>query len=140
MVNLGTSLAIQWLGLGNFTCREPRFDPWLGNCDPTSHLVRPKKKEEKENMATFGPRQSENQMCVFTSDRFPLLQILMMFSCLSVIYTNPVPVSPFLSADNSSTSPLDEILYSGQTHHVDPPVLKMTDNRAADHGLPDTLS
>ena len=32
-------------------------------------------------------------MCVFTSDRFPLLQILMTFSCLTnVIYTNAVPV------------------------------------------------
>ena len=48
--------------------------------------------------------------------------------------------SPFLSADNSSTIPLDEILYSGQTHHVDPPVLKMTDKREAGHWLPDALS
>ena len=44
--------------------------------------------------------------------------------------------SPFLSADNSSTIPLDEILYSGQTYHVDPPVLKMTDNREAGRGYP----
>ena len=30
-VHIGNSLAGQWLELGAFNCRGPRFEPWLGN-------------------------------------------------------------------------------------------------------------
>ena len=35
-MSLGTSLVVQWLRLC-FNCRAHRFDPWLGNYDPTYH-------------------------------------------------------------------------------------------------------
>ena len=31
-----------------FHCQGPRFNPWLGNKDPRSHSVQPKKKKERE--------------------------------------------------------------------------------------------
>ena len=30
-LNVGNSLAVQWLGLSAFRCQDHRFDPWLGN-------------------------------------------------------------------------------------------------------------
>ena len=39
--HLRSSLAVQWLGLC-FHCRGYRFNPWLGNRDPPSHVVWPK--------------------------------------------------------------------------------------------------
>ena len=38
---LGNSLEVQWLGLP--TLSGPQFNPWLGNEDPTNHVVWPKK-------------------------------------------------------------------------------------------------
>ena len=31
-------------------CRGPRFNPWLGNSDPTSCMVRPKRKKKKKKL------------------------------------------------------------------------------------------
>ena len=39
---VGMSLAVQWLGLHASTSGGPRFDPWMGNYDPTSCEVWPK--------------------------------------------------------------------------------------------------
>ena len=38
--------SVQWLGLWAFTAGGTGFDPWLGNQDPTSHVVWPKKKKK----------------------------------------------------------------------------------------------
>lgn len=39
-------LAVQCLGLGVLTAR-PGFDPWLGNSDPASRMVWPRKRKRK---------------------------------------------------------------------------------------------
>ena len=44
-VNVGSSLMVQWSRLC-FHCRGHRFDPWLGNQDPTYLLVQQKKKKK----------------------------------------------------------------------------------------------
>ena len=44
-VNVGSSLVVQWSRLC-FHCRGHRFDPWLGNQDPTYLLVQQKKKKK----------------------------------------------------------------------------------------------
>ena len=42
---MGSSLVVQWLGLGAFTAEGPG-SIWLGNEDPTSRRALPKKKKK----------------------------------------------------------------------------------------------
>ena len=51
-IQMGSSLAVQWLGLGAFTARAQVRIPGQGTETPTSCAAWPKKKRKKEKLET----------------------------------------------------------------------------------------